>query len=131
MNRWNGFGGKVKEGESLLDAMKREVKEEAGISVRHAEEMGILDFSFENRSEVLEVHVFKATSFEDEPVETEEMRPQWFEISDIPFRDMWPDDVYWFPHFLKGRKFRGMFHFDESDGIMKRNLTIVDSLDTK
>ena len=31
--KWNGFGGKVKEGEEIHEAAKRETKEEAGISL--------------------------------------------------------------------------------------------------
>ena len=33
MGKWNGFGGKVDQGESIEGAAKREVFEEAGISV--------------------------------------------------------------------------------------------------
>jgi 8-oxo-dGTP diphosphatase/2-hydroxy-dATP diphosphatase len=31
VGRWNGFGGKVKEGEKIEEAVKRELKEEIGI----------------------------------------------------------------------------------------------------
>jgi 8-oxo-dGTP diphosphatase/2-hydroxy-dATP diphosphatase len=120
--RWNGFGGKLNEGETILEAARREFKEEAGIEIGDLEEMGILDFSFEGKPDVLEVHIFKAETYEGEIGETEEMRPQWFHTDDIPFASMWEDDIHWFPLFLEGKKFRGRFLFDDVDKIVERQL---------
>ncbi|MCX6719056.1 MAG: NUDIX domain-containing protein [Candidatus Taylorbacteria bacterium] len=47
--RWNGFGGKVEAGETIEDAAKREVLEEAGIKVDHLEKMGVIDFEFKEK----------------------------------------------------------------------------------
>ena len=119
---WNGFGGKLKEGEGLVDAMKREVQEEAGISLQEFEEQGVLEFEFLGNPEILEMHIFKALEFEGEPKETEEMQPRWFSIREIPFDFMWPDDQYWFPLFLEGKRFKGKFLFKDFNTIEKYTL---------
>lgn len=115
VGRWNGFGGKVKEGETIEEAALREVREEAGIAVKEIELYGIIDFEVKGKSEILEVHIFKGNDITGEPTESEEMRPDWFHVDDIPFDTMWPDDRYWFPLFLAGKKFKGRFLFDDSD----------------
>ena len=120
--RWNGFGGKVQEGESIEKAAKRELKEEAGILAEDLEERGLLEFTFQNNPEILEVHLFRASRFTGEPVETEEMKPQWFSVGDIPFASMWPDDKYWFPLFLEGKKFKGNFLFQDMDTLLEHKL---------
>jgi len=33
--------------------------------------------------------------------ETEEMKPEWFSIDEIPYDKMWDDDSYWMPRILK------------------------------
>jgi 8-oxo-dGTP pyrophosphatase MutT (NUDIX family) len=33
--RWNGFGGKVEEGETIVEAAIREMKEESGLTVKN------------------------------------------------------------------------------------------------
>jgi 8-oxo-dGTP pyrophosphatase MutT (NUDIX family) len=132
VGRWNGFGGKVEEGESLEGAALREVEEEVGITPRAFEERGVLEFSFENDEKVLEVHVFRVTDYDGEVRESEEMQPRWFDEGDIPYELMWPDDEYWMPLFFAGKKFTGTFHFDRpSDAeytskILEQELAVIE-----
>ncbi len=124
--RWNGFGGKVLLGEKIEEAVCRELFEEAGIKAKKIEKMGILEFQFlANKSEILEVHIFKTGDFSGKPTESEEMRPKWFDESEIPFSKMWPDDCFWIPIFLAGKKFKGKFLFGESDVILEQELSEV------
>jgi 8-oxo-dGTP diphosphatase/2-hydroxy-dATP diphosphatase len=78
VGRWNGFGGKVDEGETIEQGAIRELKEETGIDAVNIKKVGILDFSFQNDNKILEVNVFKVIDFIGEPTESEEMKPQWF-----------------------------------------------------
>jgi 8-oxo-dGTP diphosphatase/2-hydroxy-dATP diphosphatase len=128
VGRWNGFGGKVTEGESIERATIREMHEEAGIRINDLEKVGILTFEYQGKGECVEVHVFRAEECAGEPTESEEMKPQWFYIDEIPFKDMWPDDIYWFPLFLKRKKFMGHFLFEGYDTILKQTLTVVEGL---
>ncbi|MEK9186372.1 MAG: 8-oxo-dGTP diphosphatase [Patescibacteria group bacterium] len=126
--KWNGFGGKVEKGEEIEKAATREVFEESGVSVGQLEKFGLIDFEFQGNPEILEVHIFKAEKFSGNPEETEEMKPQWFNINEIPFDSMWPDDRYWFPLFLSGRKFKGKFLFGKTDNILDMRLEETDAI---
>lgn len=123
MGNWNGFGGKVQEGETIEDATKRELLEESGLTATELKKVGVLQFSWQGKEdEILEVHSFKAVDFMGQPQETEEMKPEWFAIKDIPFEKMWADDKYWFPLFLENKQFEGRFLFDESNNIVEYEL---------
>lgn len=124
--RWNGFGGEVREDESIEDAAKREVKEECGLEIKRLEEVGVHEFEFvKERGTILEVHVFRGLSWQGEPFETEEMRPKWFLTSKIPYQDMWPDDILWLPTFLEGKKFRTKFLFGDGDQVLGQKIEVV------
>ena len=115
VGRWNGFGGKVEKGEFIEDAAKREVFEEIGVQVVDFEKVGILEFEFQKNPEILETHIFRVNQFNGTPTESEEMKPQWFDVKNIPFNGMWSDDKYWVPLFLEGKKFKGHILFGEKD----------------
>lgn len=124
--RWNGFGGKVGEGETIEEAAHREMKEECSVEIPKLTKRALSVFHFPNGDGIV-MHTFSGETCIGDPQESEEMRPQWFHVEKIPLTEMWPDDELWFPLFLKGDNFHGEFHFDENDGIIKHNITIVDT----
>lgn len=109
---WNGFGGKVEDGESIEEAAMRELQEEVGISDGSLSKAGVLEFSFDSEDKVLEVHIFRLTNFTDTSTESEEMKPEWFSFDSIPLSQMWSSDTYWLPLFLDNKTFEGEFRFD-------------------
>ena len=125
--RWNGFGGKLNPEETIEQAAKRELKEESGIHAHEIEKKGIIKFEFQENEENIEMHIFHVTKFEGEPIETEEMKPQWFEQEKIPYKEMWSDDKLWIPLFLDGKKFKGNFLFgtEETNNMIKSELVEV------
>jgi 8-oxo-dGTP diphosphatase / 2-hydroxy-dATP diphosphatase len=124
--RYNGYGGKVQSEETVLEAMAREMKEESGLVVVKSEKIGIHEFENTQRpGEVLEVHVFLALEYTGTPKETEEMKPEWFALDAIPFDIMWPDDRYWFPLMLDGKKFKTRFLFGEGDVVLEKRIEEV------
>jgi len=57
-----------------------------------------------------------------EPAESEEMTPKWFSFNEIPYKEMWPDDIYWMPHILKGEKIEADFLFGQGDQVLSHNI---------
>lgn len=130
--RYNGFGGKVEEGETIEEAARREMEEECGVSITAFELVGVHEFEFaHDRGNFLEVHTFRIDAFDGDPAETEEMKPEWFALDAIPYDTMWPDDRYWIPLFLAGKKFRTRFLFGEGDTVLEQEIREVASLDAE
>ena len=123
--KWNGFGGKVEKGETIEQGAIREMKEESGIKISKMNKLGILEFIYQDGSGDMEVHIFYAKEFKGILVESEEMKPKWFNINEIPYDQMWADDKYWLPLFLKKKKFEGKFLFNEFNEIIDYSLLEV------
>ena len=121
--RWNGFGGKLQEGESVEEAALRELEEEVGLIPRDMKKRGIVTFVYNDDQTTMEVHIFSVTSFDGEPAESDEMLPKWFARDEIPLEQMWPDYRYWFPLFLVGKNFKGEFIFSNKNTIIDYSVT--------
>ena len=123
--RWNGFGGKMHEGESVEEATRRELQEEARIIAWDLMPIGNFRFTFQDSGDDVEVRLFKITQFSGEITESEEMKPQWFGVNEIPFAEMWADDIYWFPLFLANKKFRGEFNFKDQNTLLDYKINVI------
>ncbi|OLY79905.1 7,8-dihydro-8-oxoguanine triphosphatase [Smittium mucronatum] len=124
---YNGFGGKIQHEESALEGAKRELEEESGLTSEDLVKIGILYFEFESDPVILTAHLYTSDRFNGVPVETEEMRPEWFDINNIPFTKMWNDDKYWFSFAVENKPFIARFSFkSDLKTIVRHNINFVD-----
>jgi 23S rRNA (cytosine1962-C5)-methyltransferase len=121
--KYTGFGGKVEPGESVIAAARRELAEETGIHVpiENLLPIGVLTFVFPKQPGWdQEVHVFRLDSWHGEPLESEEMKPDWFNIDEIPYDRMWDDGRYWLPAILAGKTYTARFTFRDDNATVEK-----------
>jgi 8-oxo-dGTP pyrophosphatase MutT (NUDIX family) len=112
--KWNGVGGKIRQGETAEDCARREALEETGLRVRSLSPHGTLRHYFGDVQEpTWTVHHYSASQYEGEPKESEEGELRWFPLDRIPYDEMWEDDIHWLPYQIEGRRFTGDFYFNE------------------
>ncbi len=133
VGRWNGYGGKLVPGEDIEESLRRELMEEAQITLGKLEKRAIIVFVGQglfdpNNGIKNEVHVFYTEEYHGMPAETEEMCPQWFELDALPFDTMWSDDLFWLPRVLAGEKIKARFEFGPEDKILSYEINQVQEL---
>ncbi len=127
--RWNGAGGKTESGETIKDAVVRETQEEIGVTVSDMSKVAELTFTFPHKPEWDQlVHVFFAHEYVGTPTESEEMKPAWFKVEEVPYDDMWSSDRLWLPEVLKSKLVRASISFSEGDIVASQEVTIVSAL---
>jgi 8-oxo-dGTP pyrophosphatase MutT (NUDIX family) len=121
----NGYGGKVENGESFEAAAIRETKEESGLDVFNLKKVAELDFKFTNAPPGKDwdqvVHVYFTHDWKDNPIETDEMSPKWYDVENIPIEQCWDDDKFWLPKVIEGKKIYGWFIFGGDNNTLKEH----------
>ena len=116
--KYNGFGGKILPGETPRAAAAREIAEESHVTVdpKGLRDAGNVTFWFPYQPSFDHyVHVFVTTKWHGEPRDSAEMTPRWFRVDDIPYEEMWADDLHWIPLVLAGKSIEAAFTFDEDN----------------
>ncbi|MBW2972136.1 8-oxo-dGTP diphosphatase [Candidatus Woesearchaeota archaeon] len=125
--RYNGFGGKPEDGESLEAAAVREFREESGVIIdeRDLRKVGEIAFSFPAKPEWDQVvHIYFATEWSGEPRETAEMKPVWCKLAELDYEKMWEVDRHWLPHTIEGRFVKGRAVYSAEQQLVEHNLRI-------
>lgn len=122
VGRWNGTGGKAQENESVEEAAIRETQEEINVTPKNLKKVAVFNFYSPNSDPEKEwaqqAHVFMCSEWDGNPSETEEMKPKWFKLSEIPYKEMWIDDKLWMPMVFEGMVVKGSFAFGENDSLI-------------
>ena len=110
--KWNSFGGKIKKNETPEEATVRELEEECGLCAHKddLEKVAILKFYFNNEPSFL-VHAYIVRDWSGEPIETDEMIPQWHSLDAMPYHEMWKADSIWYEKVINGEKVAAHIHF--------------------
>ena len=81
---WNGYtlpGGHIEPGESIVDAVVREMKEETGLTIKAPRLCGVNQFPIEGGRYI--VFLFETDQFEGKLVDSEEGKMHWVKISEL------------------------------------------------
>ena len=129
--KYNGVGGKIEENETPEEAMIRETQEEIHVTPTEYEKVGIVEFDeyIKGKKENLVFHLYIASKWLGEPIESDEMKPFWFKIDNIPYDKMFSDDKYWLPLIMEGKKIKAYFDFDENWNILSNRIEEVEKFD--
>lgn len=124
--KWNGAGGKFEPSESAHKCMIRELKEEFGIDTEKIHLIGLLDFSWiEKKVEPIRVWVYIVDEYIGTPKSSSEGEVRWFKLYEIPYNEMWDDDLHWLPLAIRGQKFIGNFIFNYENRLVRHELNKV------
>lgn len=122
--KYNGVGGKLKENETPEIAMIRETQEEINVTPTKYEKVGLieLDEYYKGKKENVVFNLYMIYEWDGEPSESDEIKPGWFDINEIPFSKMFTDDKYWLPLVLEGKKLKAYFEFDKNWNMLSKKI---------
>ena len=90
-DKWIGVGGKFEAGESPEDCMRRETREETGLTVTDWRYRGVVTF-VSDEAEGEYMHVFTVTGFTGDVKECDEGELEWIDKSALLSLPIWEGD---------------------------------------
>ena len=102
-DKWIGVGGKLEEGESPEDCVKREVLEETGYTLVSQSFRGIVTFVYGDVTELM--YLFTSDDFTGEEKECSEGDLEWVEKTRVMSLPIWEGDKVFFRLLKEERPF--------------------------
>ncbi|MBR0294721.1 MAG: 8-oxo-dGTP diphosphatase [Bacilli bacterium] len=115
--KWMGVGGHIEKGETPDEAMKREIKEETGLSVKSYIFKGIA--TFVNNAYKERMYLYRVECFDGDLIECNEGELKFFTIDEIYNLNMWEGDRFFLPYIFGDEEYFEILLYYENDKYIK------------
>ncbi|RJP62355.1 MAG: 8-oxo-dGTP diphosphatase [Ignavibacteriales bacterium] len=111
--KWNGLGGKFELGESPEDCAIREIKEEAGLTVKNIIMKGFITFPLFDGKDDWHVFLFVIDKFEGDLIDSPEGELDWIDNDKLSEINLWEGDKIFIPWLFEDKFFSAKFNYEE------------------
>jgi 8-oxo-dGTP diphosphatase len=113
--KWNGLGGKLELGESPEDCVIREIKEEAGLTIKNPRMHGFITFpNFDERDDWY-VFIFTAKDFKGNLIDSPEGDLKWVPNNELASLNLWDGDKIFLKWLFQESFFSAKFIYDKGE----------------
>lgn len=123
-DKWIGIGGKIEEGESPHDCIKREIYEETGLKVENPIYRGLITFVSDTYGTEF-MHLFSAKDFSGQLVsECDEGKLEWIDKKALNCLPMWEGDKIFLVLLDTEKRFFSLKLVYEGDSLIYHELNV-------
>lgn len=109
--KWNGLGGKFEIGESPEDCAIREIKEEAGLTVKNLIMKGFITFPLFDGKDDWHVFLFVIDEFDGKLINSPEGELEWIDNDKLSEINLWEGDKIFIPWLFQDKFFSAKFNY--------------------
>ncbi len=109
--KWNGLGGKFEIGESPEDCAIREIKEEAGLTVKNLYMKGFITFPLFDGKDDWHVFLFVIDEFDGKLINSPEGELEWIDNDKLSEINLWEGDKIFIPWLFQDKFFSAKFNY--------------------
>ena len=121
-DKWVGIGGKFEDGESPFDCVRREVREEVGLTLDKLNYLGIITFVSDVYGTEY-MHLFHSDAFHgDIPADCSEGVPSWVDKSKVYELPIWEGDKIFFKLMEEEKRFFSLKLVYEGDTLTEHTV---------
>jgi 8-oxo-dGTP diphosphatase len=115
--KWNGLGGKFEIGETPEECAVREIKEEAGLTVKSLKLKGFITFPLFDGKEDWYVFLFVIDKFDGDLIDSPEGKLEWIDNDKLLELNLWDGDKIFIPWLFQEKFFSAKFNYE--NGVYK------------
>ncbi len=110
--KWNGLGGKLEPGETPEECVIREIKEEAGLTIKNPKMHGFITFPLFDGKNDWYVFIYSTENFEGELIDSPEGKLEWIENEKLFDLNLWGGDEIFIRWMLENKFFSAKFIYN-------------------
>jgi 8-oxo-dGTP diphosphatase len=113
--KWNGLGGKFEIGETPEECAVREIKEEAGLTVKSLKLKGFITFPLFDGKEDWYVFLFVIDKFDGDLIDSPEGKLEWIDNNKLLELNLWDGDKIFSPWLFQEKFFSAKFNYEKGE----------------